>query len=180
MRLVLGDFLEVDLDALLRGVPRPIRVAGNLPYNVASPILFRLLDLADEGRRVRDASVMLQKEVADRLVAAPGREGYGALAIQVQLLADVDRLLALPPGAFRPAPKVASALVRLQFRAAAADVGSREVFARLGAVRRRSRAPASETGGAARWQLILAEAVCAVVIIWQVRALREKMRSRPV
>jgi len=131
VRLVLGDFLEVDLDALLRGVPRPIRVAGNLPYNVASPILFRLLDLADEGRRVRDASVMLQKEVADRLVAAPGREGYGALAIQVQLLADVDRLLALPPGAFRPAPKVASALVRLQFRAAAADVGDRAVFARL-------------------------------------------------
>lgn len=129
--VVVGDFLEVDLDALVRDERRPIRVAGNLPYNVASPILFRLLDAADEGRRIRDAVVMLQKEVADRLVAAPGADGYGALTIQVQLLADVERVLALPPGAFRPAPKVTSALVRLRFRGAAAEVGDRGRFARL-------------------------------------------------
>jgi 16S rRNA (adenine1518-N6/adenine1519-N6)-dimethyltransferase len=129
--LVTGDFLGVDLDALLRDEPAPLRVAGNLPYNVASPILFRLLDAADQGRRFRDAVVMLQKEVADRLVAVPGGEGYGALAIQVQLLADVDRLLALPPGAFRPPPAVTSALVRLRFRPAAADVGDHAVFQRL-------------------------------------------------
>lgn len=131
VRLVTGDFLDVDLPALLRDEPGPLRVAGNLPYNVASPILFRLLDAAGEGRRFRDATVMLQKEVADRLVAAPGREGYGALAMQVQLLADVDRLLTLPAGAFRPAPKVTSALVRLRFRAPAADVGDRAIFERL-------------------------------------------------
>ncbi len=131
VRLVTADFLHADLDALLREEPAPLRVAGNLPYNVASPIVFRLLDAADEGRRFRDAVVMLQKEVADRLVAAPGDEGYGALAIQVQLVADVDRLLALPPGAFRPPPKVTSALVRLRFRAPAADVGDRAAFERL-------------------------------------------------
>ena len=74
---------------------------------------------------------MLQKEVADRLAAAPGAEGYGALAIQVQLLADVDRLLTLPAGAFRPAPKVTSALVRLRFRAPAAEVADRAAFERL-------------------------------------------------
>jgi 16S rRNA (adenine1518-N6/adenine1519-N6)-dimethyltransferase len=131
VRVVTADVLDVDLAALLRDEPGPLRVAGNLPYNVSSPILFRLLDAADEGRRFRDAAVMLQKEVADRLVAAPGSKGYGALAIQVQLLADVDRLLTLPAGAFRPAPKVTSALVRLRFRAAAADVGDRAVFEHL-------------------------------------------------
>lgn len=131
VRLVQGDVLEVDLDALLRDEPVPVRVAGNLPYNVSSPILFRLLEAADEGRRIRDAVLMLQKEVADRLVAAPATEGYGALAIQVQLVADVDRLLVLPPGAFRPAPKVTSALVRLRFRAASTEVGDRAAFTRL-------------------------------------------------
>ena len=131
VRVVTGDFLKVDLDATLRDEPRPLRVAGNLPYNVASPILFRLLEAADEGRRFRDATLMLQKEVADRLVARPGTADYGALAIQVGLLATVDRLLALPPGAFRPAPKVTSALVRLRFRPPAADVGDRATFERL-------------------------------------------------
>jgi 16S rRNA (adenine1518-N6/adenine1519-N6)-dimethyltransferase len=131
VRVVAGDVLDVDLDVLLRNEPTPLRVAGNLPYNISSPILFLLLDAADQGRRVRDAVVMLQREVADRLVSAPGASGYGALAIQVQLHADVSRLLNLPPGAFRPAPKVSSALVRLRFREPAADVGNRAAFARL-------------------------------------------------
>ncbi|MBI3050660.1 MAG: ribosomal RNA small subunit methyltransferase A [Acidobacteria bacterium] len=131
VRVVIGDFLDVDLDALLEGTPLPIRVAGNLPYNVASPILFRLLEAADEGQRFRDATLMLQKEVAERLVAVPGSAGYGALAIQVRLLADVDRLLTLPPGAFRPPPKVTSALVRLRFRAASADIGDPAAFERV-------------------------------------------------
>jgi 16S rRNA (adenine1518-N6/adenine1519-N6)-dimethyltransferase len=74
---------------------------------------------------------MLQKEVADRLVATPGSEGYGALAIQVALLADAERILSLPPGAFRPAPKVKSAVVRLRFREPAVDVGDRSMFEKL-------------------------------------------------
>ena len=93
VRVVTGDFLHVDLDEVLRGEPRPLRVIGNLPYNVASPILFRLLHEADHGRRFRDATLMLQKEVADRLTATVGTSGYGGLALQVDLLADVDRLL---------------------------------------------------------------------------------------
>ena len=131
VRVVEADFLDVDLSDLLRGERTPIRVVGNLPYNVASPILFKLLREADDGRRIQDATLMLQKEVADRLVAKPGSADYGALAIQVSLLADVVRLLSLPPGAFRPPPKVKSALVRLQFRSAAADVGDRATFERL-------------------------------------------------
>jgi 16S rRNA (adenine1518-N6/adenine1519-N6)-dimethyltransferase len=129
--VITGDFLDVDLEAVLRGEARPLRVVGNLPYNVSSPILFRLLAAADEGRRFRDATVMLQKEVADRVVAAAGAAGYGTLAVQVGLLADVDRLLVLPPGAFRPPPKVTSAVVRLRFRAPAADVGDPSVFERV-------------------------------------------------
>jgi 16S rRNA (adenine1518-N6/adenine1519-N6)-dimethyltransferase len=125
VRIIQGDFLDVDLDEILKEEPRPLRVAGNLPYNVSSPILFKLLHAAGEGRVFRDATLMLQKEVADRLVAPLGSSDYGALAIQVALLADVDRLLTLPPGAFRPPPRVTSAVVRLRVRAPAADVDSR-------------------------------------------------------
>ena len=131
VRVIHGDFLAVDLESALRDVTLPVRVIGNLPYNVASPILFALLDAANEGRRFSDATLMLQKEVTDRLVAVPGSRDYGALAIQVSLLADVERILTLPPGAFRPPPKVTSAVVRLTFRAPGENVGNRAVFERL-------------------------------------------------
>jgi 16S rRNA (adenine1518-N6/adenine1519-N6)-dimethyltransferase len=131
VRLVTGDFLEVDLARLLREEPRPLRVVGNLPYNVSSPILFKLIQGADAGRTFRDATLMLQKEVADRLVAEPGSSDYGTLAIQIALLARVERLFSLPPGAFRPPPKVTSAVVRLTFHPPAVDVGSPVVFERI-------------------------------------------------
>jgi 16S rRNA (adenine1518-N6/adenine1519-N6)-dimethyltransferase len=75
VRVIEGDFRETELSSLTAGEPLPLRVIGNLPYNVSSPILFTLLDAADEGRMFRDATLMLQKEVADRLVASPGRSG---------------------------------------------------------------------------------------------------------
>jgi 16S rRNA (adenine1518-N6/adenine1519-N6)-dimethyltransferase len=131
VHIVQADMLTVDLFELLAHESKPVRVVGNLPYNVASPILFRLLHAADEGRTIRDATVMLQKEVADRVAARPGSDDYGALAIQVGLLADVDRVMTLPPGAFRPPPKVTSAVVRLRFRPAAADVGDLATFERV-------------------------------------------------
>jgi len=131
VRLVQADFLDVSLTDLLHDSLKPVRVVGNLPYNVASPILFKLLHDADEGRLLSDATLMLQKEVADRLVAKPGGDGYGALAIQVALLADADRILSLPPGAFRPPPKVRSAVVRLRFRSPAVDVGDRATFEKV-------------------------------------------------
>jgi 16S rRNA (adenine1518-N6/adenine1519-N6)-dimethyltransferase len=131
VRVVQADFLDVDLATLLENVPQPARVVGNLPYNVSSPILFKLLHAAGEGTRIRDATLMLQKEVADRLVASPGTGEYGTLALQTALLADVERVLTLPPGAFRPPPKVTSAVVRLRFHPASADVGTLETFERL-------------------------------------------------
>jgi 16S rRNA (adenine1518-N6/adenine1519-N6)-dimethyltransferase len=131
VRVVEGDFLDVEISALIEGEPPPVRVIGNLAYNVSSPILFKLLDACDDGRGFIDATLMLQKEVADRLVASPGNREYGVLAIQVGLLANVERLFTLPPGAFRPSPKVTSAVVRLTFHPPAVDVGDRGVFERL-------------------------------------------------
>ena len=131
VRVVQGDFLDVNLDALLADVALPARVVGNLPYNVSSPILFTLLDAAREGQRFRDATLMLQKEVVDRLVGQPGTAAYGTLAIQVALLADVERVLSLPPGAFRPPPNVTSAVVRLRFHPPSADVGDRKTFEKI-------------------------------------------------
>lgn len=131
VRLVQADFLEVDLKQMLQGERTPVRVVGNLPYNVASPILFRLLETADDGRLLRDATLMVQREVADRIVAKPGGADYGAMSLQIQLLADVERVLSLPPGAFRPPPKVHSAVVQLRFRPPQVDVGSRDAFERV-------------------------------------------------
>jgi 16S rRNA (adenine1518-N6/adenine1519-N6)-dimethyltransferase len=131
VRVVEGDFLDVNLDELLADTPLPARVVGNLPYNVSSPILFKLLEGARDGQRFHDATLMLQKEVADRLAARPGTAEYGTLAIQVALVADVERVLSLPPGAFRPAPKVTSAVVRLRFHPPVADVGDRRTFERI-------------------------------------------------
>jgi 16S rRNA (adenine1518-N6/adenine1519-N6)-dimethyltransferase len=131
VRIVEGDFLDADVAALLAGERLPARVAGNLPYNVATPILARLLAAAEGGRVLADATVMLQKEVADRVVARSGSADYGPLAVATALDADAEIVLTLPPGAFRPPPKVTSALVRLRFRPPAVDVGDRAVFERL-------------------------------------------------
>lgn len=117
VRIVLGDFLEVSLAGALpppAEAPR-IRVAGNLPYNISSPILFRLLEARAEDARLADATLMLQKEVADRLVAPVGTRDYGVLTVLIGRRARVTHLLTLPPGAFRPSPEVTSSVVRLEF-----------------------------------------------------------------
>lgn len=123
LTVVTADFLDVDLPTTLASwLGRPlepgagVRVVGNLPYNVSSPILFRLLDVAATTGALAEATLMLQAEVADRLVAPVGTGDYGVLTILTALGADAERLLSLPPGAFRPPPKVRSAVVRLTFR----------------------------------------------------------------
>jgi 16S rRNA (adenine1518-N6/adenine1519-N6)-dimethyltransferase len=117
------DVLDVDLVGIVEGgaLTPPVRVAGNLPYNISSPILFKLLAASGSGL-FKDATLMLQKEVADRLVARPGTGDYGVLTLSTMIGADVTRILELPPGAFRPAPRVRSSVVRLDFRPAPAEV----------------------------------------------------------
>lgn len=136
--VVTGDVLSVDLVPILTewlgappGPAHQIRLVGNLPYNISSPILFRLIDLARETRGVRDALLMLQKEVADRLIAKVGTGDYGVLTVLTTLHADVARVLALPPGAFRPPPKVHSAVVRLAFRPPNVEIGDEDAFVRM-------------------------------------------------
>ena len=117
LTVIEADVLEVDLATL--GLPAGTRVAGNLPYNISSPILFQLLDAQRRLNVFADATLMLQKEVADRLIASPGTKDYGPLTIFTALHARVTRLLTLPPGAFHPPPQVTSAVVRVQFLPAA-------------------------------------------------------------
>lgn len=128
-----NDFLNTD--EYLSFETRPVlRVAGNLPYNIASPILFRLIAMhaaSEPDSPLIDATVMVQREVADRLVAEPGTREYGVLSVLVRHSSTVERLLNLPPGAFRPAPKVASALVRLRFHAPEPPVRSHRIFETL-------------------------------------------------
>lgn len=136
--VVTSDVLSVDLVPILTdwlgGPPsasNPFRIVGNLPYNISSPILFMLLDLAAATGGPRDAVLMLQKEVADRLVAKTGTGDYGVLTVLTKLHAEVTRVLSLPPGAFRPPPKVHSAVVRLTFHPPAVDVGDPDAFVKM-------------------------------------------------
>jgi len=117
----LGDLTIVHKDVLLVDFGKlagdePIRLVGNLPYNISTPILFHVMEHA-EG--IVDMHFMLQKEVVDRMAAAPGSKVYGRLSVMLQALCEVEPLFDVPPAAFRPPPKVDSAVVRLRPKPAA-------------------------------------------------------------
>lgn len=125
LELVVGDALEVDLDAL----GTDLRVVGNLPYNISSPILFRL---AAQAHALRDVTVMLQKEVVARMTAEPATAEYGRLTVMLEATFAIERLFVVPPGAFRPAPKVDSAVARLTpLRDRAPAIADRARFERV-------------------------------------------------
>jgi 16S rRNA (adenine1518-N6/adenine1519-N6)-dimethyltransferase len=136
LTVVVADVLDVDLaDLAARELSataeRKVRVVGNLPYNISSPILFRLLAAANTSHALQDATLMLQKEVAERLVAAVGTGEYGVLTVMTALGADVTPVLSLPPGAFRPTPKVRSSVVRLAFRPMPVPVRDQQVLVEM-------------------------------------------------
>jgi 16S rRNA (adenine1518-N6/adenine1519-N6)-dimethyltransferase len=125
LELHVADALEFDFAAL----GDELRVVGNLPYNISSPLLFHLGTFAD---RLRDLHVMLQKEVVNRMSAAPGTADYGRLTVMLAASFSVERLFVVPAGAFRPAPKVESAVARLvPLRAAAPPIADRSRFAAI-------------------------------------------------
>jgi 16S rRNA (adenine1518-N6/adenine1519-N6)-dimethyltransferase len=107
LTIVNRDVLRVDFTELADG--QPIRLVGNLPYNISSPILFHALEHAAV---IRDMHFMLQKEVVDRMAAGPGSKVFGRLSVMLQAYCEVTSLFVVPPGAFRPPPKVDSAVVR--------------------------------------------------------------------
>lgn len=111
LRVVESDVLRVDFAALARDVGAPkLRVVGNLPYNISTPILFHLLAHVDV---VQDQHFMLQKEVIDRMVAMPATADYGRLSVMLQWRYDMENVLFVPPDAFEPPPRVDSAVVRV-------------------------------------------------------------------
>ncbi|HZV37354.1 MAG TPA: 16S rRNA (adenine(1518)-N(6)/adenine(1519)-N(6))-dimethyltransferase RsmA [Pseudoxanthomonas sp.] len=109
LEVIHRDVLSVDFTALAHN-GGPIRLVGNLPYNLSSPILFHALEHA---AAIRDMTFMLQKEVVDRMAAGPGSKVYGRLSVMLQAYCEVVPLFDVPPGAFRPPPKVDSAVVRM-------------------------------------------------------------------
>ena len=110
VQVVEADVLKVDFAALADAAGGPLRVVGNLPYNISTPILFHLLAVAP---RLLDQHFMLQKEVVDRMAAAPGNKDFGRLTVMLQWRYTIDWLFDVPPEAFDPPPRVVSAIVRM-------------------------------------------------------------------
>jgi 16S rRNA (adenine1518-N6/adenine1519-N6)-dimethyltransferase len=110
LSVVESDVLKVDFGALADAAGQPLRVVGNLPYNISSPILFHLLPWA---HRVVDQHFMLQKEVVDRMAATADGKDYGRLSVMLQWRYDVESVFDVPPEAFDPPPRVDSAIVRM-------------------------------------------------------------------
>ena len=111
LTVVEADVLTVDFAALAHAAGQKLRVVGNLPYNISSPILFHLLEVA---HWVEDQHFMLQKEVVDRMVAGPSTKAYGRLSVMLQWRYEMASILEVPPEAFDPPPAVDSAIVRMQ------------------------------------------------------------------
>ncbi len=116
-QVIEADALKVDFAALANS-DTPLRVVGNLPYNISTPLIFHLLTAA---AHIQDMHFMLQREVVNRLAAGPGTKAWGKLGVMAQYHCRVDALFEVPPGAFHPPPKVVSAIVRLVPRAQAAE-----------------------------------------------------------
>jgi len=109
VRVIQGDILKTDLSEITPRVDQ-LKVVGNIPYNITTPILFHLLDRP----RPREILLMIQKEVADRILSPPGRSSFGALTVGVRSVAEVDRILKVPASAFRPVPAVDSVVIRVR------------------------------------------------------------------
>ncbi len=121
VKVIEADVLAVDFAVLAREWAAPsaqaLRVVGNLPYNISTPILFHLLPFTDV---IADQHFMLQKEVVDRMVAAPSTAAYGRLSVMLQWRYQMESVLVVPPESFKPPPRVHSAVVRMVPRAAPA------------------------------------------------------------
>jgi 16S rRNA (adenine1518-N6/adenine1519-N6)-dimethyltransferase len=141
--LVAGDILKTDVVPYLTGLQptrppgvapdaaqpkRRYRLVGNLPYNLSTPILFKLIEWHQKHGLFHDAVIMLQLEVAERLAAKPGTKAWGALSLYLKLHSDSTILMRLPPTAFSPPPKVHSAIARLTFHEPSVRIVDEKVF----------------------------------------------------
>ena len=125
LEIINTDILEFELSSIPGN--RIFRVVGNLPYNISTPLMFHLLESV---RQIQDMHFMVQKEVALRIVANPGEPNYGRLSVMLQYQCDCQYLLDVPPGCFRPSPRVDSAVIRLTpFASPRYDIGDYNRFA---------------------------------------------------
>lgn len=116
LEVIEADVLKVNFVSLTAAAPeKRLRVVGNLPYNISTPVLFHLMDFA---ALIQDQHFMLQKEVVQRMVAAPSTAAYGRLSVMLQWRYEMENVLHIPPQSFEPAPKVDSAFVRMVVRPA--------------------------------------------------------------
>jgi 16S rRNA (adenine1518-N6/adenine1519-N6)-dimethyltransferase len=122
LEVIESDVLMVDIGALAAAHAQKLRIVGNLPYNISTPILFHLLESVEH---VVDQHFMLQKEVVDRMAAAPGSKDYGRLSVMLQWRYDIESVLDVPPESFDPPPRVDSAVVRMQPLPATPNVDSK-------------------------------------------------------
>jgi 16S rRNA (adenine1518-N6/adenine1519-N6)-dimethyltransferase len=128
LRIHSADALKFDFCQLATPEQR-LRVVGNLPYNISTPLLFHLLEQAE---CIEDMHFMLQKEVVERMAATPGTKAYGRLSVMLQAMCEITPLFDIGPGAFKPAPKVDSAFVRLQpYREPIIQINDQKTFAQL-------------------------------------------------
>ena len=135
LRIINADALKTDFHTLAKSNNDPdaetaqrLRVVGNLPYNISTPLLFHLLKFNHD---IADMHFMLQREVVDRIVAEPGSKQYGRLTVMIQACCEAEPLLDVPPEAFNPAPKVQSAVVRLAPRTQTHELAGSEVLERV-------------------------------------------------
>ena len=132
--LIHQDILKADFSELVRRCGGRLKIIANLPYSISNPFVFKLID---NRQHVERATIMLQKEVADRLVAAPGSKDYGIPSVLLQSCASVKKLMTLGPAEFHPQPKVDSVVIRIQFNPPPAAgiegpaAGDEELFQRI-------------------------------------------------
>ncbi len=128
LNLIEGDFLELDLKQLYKNKKKKIRIVGNIPYNLTSSVLFKLIDNSD---LVQDSVLMVQYEVAKRMKASKGSKDYGILTVLLSKFADVEFCFKVPPAVFSPKPKVYSAVVHLHFKESALKDEMKEIFIKI-------------------------------------------------
>ena len=113
VKIILGDILRIDFDSLFREAGQPLKVVANLPYQISTPLLFRFI----ESKKIFSSfTLMLQREVAERIVASPGEKEYGPLSVFIQIFSDVSIRFLIKPSAFFPPPKVESAVVQMVWK----------------------------------------------------------------
>lgn len=113
LKLVSGDFLEIDLNAIFNKYNKKLRIVGNIPYNITSPIIFKMIE---NKEIIHDSVLMVQHEVAQRIIAKSGGKEYGILSVITQNFADIKLCFKVSPNVFQPRPKVYSSIIHMYFK----------------------------------------------------------------